>query len=756
MPIRAIESASRRDFLKGLVSAGALVLSVGLLPEDLRAGSRVHTTLAANAAFQPDVYLAIDTDGTVFIVEHRSEMGQGVRTSLPRIIADELDADWQRVRIEQAIGDAKYGDQDTEASRSTLEFYDLFREAGATARLLLRQAAAQQWNVPLSECSTELHSVLHKTSNRRLAYGELASAAAKLPLPKKEDLSLKPRDAWRYIGKPAKTYDAAGICTGRAIYGQDTRTEGMLYAAVQHPPVFGGTLKSFDDTNARRVPGVRQTATIDPPKPPVGFQALGGVAVLADSTWAAMQGRKKLKIQWDDGPNINFTSSAYKKQLQEAARQPGKLIRNNGDIAAEFAKSSRILEADYYTPLLVHAPMEPPAALADFRDGKVTLWASTQNPQLVQDMVSQALGLKKEDITCHVALLGGGFGRKSFPDYAVEAAVLSKKAGRPIKVVWSREDDIQNDSYHPTAAVYLKAALDNSGKPTAWLHRSVFPPIASTFTAGAVYPDPWELACGSTDVPFAIPNLRVENGPVPAHLRFGWFRSVCNAFHGFAIQSFADELAHAAGRDPLEYLLALLGPDRIIDRKDLPADYPSKGEFYAKFPVDIARFRRVVELAAEKSGWGKEKLGDGSGMGLAVHRTGLTCVASVVRAEIDARGHAKIRRVDTAVDVGTVVNPEGIRKQYEGAAVYATSLALYGEITATNGVINQSNFHDYPMARITDAPAETHVHIVPSEAHPIGAGEGGVPPIAPALCNAIFAATGRRIRELPLSKSKLA
>lgn len=752
----SIENVARRAFLKGLVSAGALVICIRSFPATACAASSGQNGPEDSAAFGPGVYLAIDTDGTVYVIEHRSEMGQGVRTSLPRIIADELDADWQRVRVEQAVGDVKYGDQDTEASRSVISFFDVFREAGATARCMLVQAAAQQWDVSASECSTELHAVVHKTSDRRLGYGELASAAAKLPVPKKEDISLKPRDAWRYIGEPAKTYDAADICTGRAIYGQDAHTDGLLYASVQHPPVFGGTLKSVDNTDTLLTSGVRQTAVIDSFKPPLGFQALGGVAVLAENTWAAMQGRKKLKIQWQDGPNSVFTSAAYRKHLEETARKPGKLIRNNGDVAAEFAKNSHIIESDYYTPLLVHAPMEPPAALADYRDGKVTIWASTQNPQLVQDAVSQAMGLKKQDVTCHVTLLGGGFGRKSFPDFAVEAAVLSKKAGRPVKVVWSREDDIQNDSYHPTAAVFLKAALDNNGRPSAWLQRSVFPPIASTFTEGAVYPDAWELACGSTDVPFAVPNLRVENGPARPHLRFGWFRSVCNAFHAFAIHSFVDELAHAASRDPLEYLLGLLGPDRILDRKDLPADYPAKGAFYDKFPVDIARFRRVVELAAKKSGWGKEKLGKGAGLGIAVHRTGVTCVASVVRVEIDARGHSRMRRVDTAVDVGTVVNPEGIRKQYEGAAVFATSLAFYGEITATKGVIDQSNFHDYQMARITDAPAETHVHIVRSDAPPIGAGEGGVPPIAPALCNAIFAATGRRIRELPLSKANLA
>jgi isoquinoline 1-oxidoreductase subunit beta len=390
------------------------------------------------------------------------------------------------------------------------------------------------------------------------------------------------------------------------------------------------------------------------------------------------------------------------------------------------------------------------------RDGKAEVWAATQSPQVMRDAVAAATGLKKEDVTVNVTLLGGAFGRKSFPDFAVEAAVLSKTTGKPVKVVWSREDDIRFDAFHSVAAMYLKAAVGGDGKPTAWLQRSTFPPIASTFTADAANADADEIGLGWSDLPFAVANHRAENGAAQAHVRIGWLRSVCNIYHAYAIHSFADELAHAAGKDSLEYLLQLLGPDRVIPKEELAKDYTNYGGDLGQYPVDTARFRRVLTLAAEKAGWGKQRNGNGLGMGIAVHRSFLTYVATVVQVKINDAGRVEIQRVDTALDAGTVVNPEMARQQFEGAAVFGTSLALFGEITATKGAINQSNFNDYPMARIQDAPKQTNIYIVESEAPPAGIGEPGVPPFAPALCNAIFAATGKRIRELPLKKAGLA
>jgi isoquinoline 1-oxidoreductase subunit beta len=755
-----IENVSRREFLRGVAGAGAFVLGVSVLPERLFAENRIAggfdpSEPMSKAALQPSVYLAIDTDGTAYIVAHRSEMGNGVRTSLPRIVADELDADWARVKVVQATADEKYGDQDTDGSHSVVSFFIPLRQAGASARLMLVRAAAQQWGVPVAECSTELHTVVHKKSGQKLGYGELADAASKLEVPKGEELQLKRPSEWRYIGKDASSYDLKDLVTGKGMFGQDLRMDGMLYAVVMHPPVLGTSPKSIDDKATLAVAGVKQTATIDTFKPPVLFQPLGGVAVLADNTWAAMQGRKKLKVEWEKNSHSNYNSDEYKKELIETARKPGKVVREVGNVDAAFAKGGKVVEAEYYAPLLAHAPMEPPAALAVYRDGKVEAWAPTQSPVGARDTIAAAVGVKKEDVTVHVTLLGGAFGRKSFPDFAAEAAVLSKKTGKPVKVVWSREDDIKFDSYHSVSAMYMKATLGPDGKPTAWLQRTVFPPIGSTFDATAVYSAADELGLGFSDLPYAIPNHRSENGPATAHVRIGWFRSVANIYHAFGIQSFSDELAHAAGKDPVEYTLALLGPDRIVPKEELPKDYTNYGGKYEEYPIDTSRFRRVVQLAAEKSGWGKKKLGNGVGMGIAMHRSFLTYVASVVQMHIDDAGRVHIDRVDTALDAGTVVNPEMVRNQFEGAATMGTSIAFYGEITATNGAVDQSNFDDYQMARMNNAPRETHVHIVASDAPPGGVGEPGLPAFAPALCNAIFTATGKRIRELPLSKAGL-
>jgi len=704
-------------------------------------------------AFHPSLFVGIHSDGAVYIVAHRSEMGNGVRTSLPRILADELDADWSRVQVIQADGDAAYGSQDTDGSHSVREFFDVLREAGATARLMLVRAAAQQWNIPESQCVADpMHVVSDKNSSRKFGYGELAALAAKQPVPKKEELQLKTPQQWRYIGKPAPGYDVTEVCSGKPLFGMDVRVDGMLYAAIAHPPVLGGKVKSVDDSAALKVIGVKKTIAIDPFKPPHAFQPLGGVAVIADNTFAAFKGRKQLKVEWDNGRNASYNSAEYRKELQRTARQPGKAVHTIGDPDAEFAKGGKIVEAEYFAPHLAHASMEPPVAVADFRSDaqgeKVIVWSPTQNPQGVQEEVAKALGLKKENVTCHVTFLGGGFGRKSKPDYAVEAALLSKKTGKPVKVIWSREDDIKFDYYHSVAAMYLKAAVDDSGKPKAWLQRSVFPPIGSTFKENEVYGGDGEMSMGWNVVPFDVPNFRSENGQAAAHVRIGWLRSVANIYHAFAVQSFANELAYAAKRDPYDYLMTLIGSARTIDVGSQAP--PGVGE---KYPYDTARLRRVAEIAAEKADWGKKKSGKGSGMGIAVHRSFFTYVATVVEVEVDDQNAIRIPRVYTAVDAGIVANPEMVRQQFEGAAVFGTSIARTGEITATNGAIDQSNFYDYQVARMNDAPRQVDIHIVESVAPPAGVGEPGVPPFVPALCNAVFAATGKRVRELPLTRN---
>jgi isoquinoline 1-oxidoreductase subunit beta len=745
-----IENISRRRFLAGgIVAAGGLVLAVHYYRKLGPADRLPQATNADRATLHPSVYLGIDPDGTVWIVAHRSEMGTTSRTSLPLVVADELDADWKRVKIEQAIGDKRYGDQNTDGSHSIRSFYDAMRVAGATARFMLIHAAAKQWGVPASECATDLHVVVHRATNRSLGYGELAHAAAKLPIPSTEELPLKAKNRWRYIGKGQVSYDLEALVTGKAIYGMDARADGMVYASIEHPPVLGGKVKSFDDKETLKIAGVQQTVAIDPYTPPPAFQPLGGIAVIADNTWAAFQGRKKLNITWDPGPNATYNSDAYQKELAETSHHPCKVVRSIGDVDAAFAKGGRTIEADYYVPLLAHASMEPMVALAEFKDGKLTAWAPTQNPQGAQSTIAQALGIPTEDVVCHVTLLGGGFGRKSKPDYVAEAAVLSKKLGKPVKVVWTREDDIKFDYYNAVAAMYMKAALGADGRPTAWLQRSVFPPIPSIFDVHAVYGDPSHLQQGWTDVPYDLPSLRIENGPAKAHIRIGWLRSVANIYHAFAVQCFTDELAHAVKRDPVDNLLDLIGKPRIIDFTNV--QYPNYGASLQTYPWDTGRLRRVTEMVAEKAAWGKRKFSKGSGMGIAAHKSFLTYVATVVEVEVDDHGQVHIPRVDTVLDAGLVVNPEATRAQFEGAAVFGTSIVRTGQITATNGVINQSNFQDYPVARISEAPRQTNVYIVESDEPPAGVGEPGVPAFVAAFCNAVYAATGKRVRNLPIT-----
>ncbi len=743
--MNTIQNVSRRGFLKSASVAGVFVLGARLIPEPLWAEPS-----EAGAVFRPDIFLGIASDGTVSIVAHRSEMGCGSRTALPLVVADELDADWSKVKIDQAIGDAKYGDQDTDGSHSVRSFFTQMRQIGATGRAMLIAAAAQQWKVSEKDCSTEPGFVVHKASSRKLSYGQLAAAASKLPVPKKEEVPLKKPSEWRYIGKDKALFDLPEIVTGKAIYGMDAKAPGMVYAAIKHPPVLGQKVKSYDDKDALKVSGVRQTVAIDTFKPPHRFQPLGGVAVIADNTYAAFKGRNALKVAWDESPHAVYNSDEFRKTLESTSRQPGKVVRNIGDVDAEFAKGGKIIEAEYYTPHLAHASMEPPVAVAEYRDGKALAWAPTQNPQAVQDTLAEVLGIKKEDVTCHVPLLGGGFGRKSKPDQVAEAALLSKKLGKPVKVVWSREDDIQFDFFHSVAAMYMKAAVGANGKPTAWLQRTTYPPIGSTFDVNAKYASD-EMGLGWNNLPFDIPNHRAENGPADAHVRIGWLRSVANIYHSFAIHSFADELANAANQDSVQYLLDLIGPGRIV-----PLEYgPEEQEEGKKYPLDTARLRRVVEIVAEKSDWGKRRSGKGHGFGIAAHRSFLTYVASVVEVEVDGDGNVKIPNVWSAIDAGTVVSPDNVRNQVEGSAAFGASLALFGEITVKNGVVQQSNFADYQLARMENAPKHTSVYVVESDAPPAGVGEPGLPPFAPAFFNAIHAATGKRIRELPLSKTSL-
>lgn len=749
-----IRNLSRRSLLGHMFSAGAFILAARVVPErTLAAAANGSAGSASPAGWHPSLWLTLSQDGTLTIVAHRSEMGTGVRSSLPAVVAEEMDADMDRVRIEQAIGDPRLGSQDTDGSCSIRLFLRTMHEVGASARTMLVNAAAGKWDVPPGECAAKGHAIVHTPSGRSLGFGELALLAAAQPAPDPKTLVFKSPADYKYVGKDFPITDLDDMVHGRAGFGFDARMDGMVYASIERSPVIDGKLKSYDAAATLKVKGVRQVVTIDHSDPPWHFKPLGGVAVLGDNTWAVMQGRDKLKVEWDPGPNAGAESGAYRAALAATARKAGKVVRNIGDVDAAFTRAAKTHEAEYSTPLLAHASMEPPASVAEFRDGKVVVWAATQNPQAVQETVAEALGIKKEDVTCHVTLLGGGFGRKSKPDYVAEAAILSKKCGKPVKVAWSREDDIRFDYYHSTAAMYLKAGLDEKGKPLAWLQRSVFPPIPTLFNPKDVYPT-FELSLGWTDVPFDLPNHRVESGPASPPLRIGWLRSVASIYHAFAVHSFLDELAHLAERDPLDYLLESLGPDRKIDFK--AQGVPGGSDGRDEYAYDTARLRRVIEIAADKSGWARHTPSKGRALGICAHRSFLTYVASVVDVEVDAKGGIKIHRVDTAVDAGRIVNADRVRAQFEGAAVFGTSAALMGEISFRNGRVTQSNFHNYPVARMSESPRETNVYIVPSDAPPAGVGEPGVPPIAPAICNAIFAATGKRIRELPIRKTKLA
>jgi isoquinoline 1-oxidoreductase beta subunit len=714
------------------------------------AGKMPHGTVV-----DPRVFVAIASDGTVTIVAHRSEMGTGIRTSLPMIVADEMEADWSRVHVKQAHGDeAKFGNQDTDGSRSTRHYLIPMRQIGASARGMLEAAAAKRWGVPVSEVKAVNHEVVHASSGRHLGFGELATDAAAQPVPAIDTLKLKDPKDFRYIGKGAVSIvDLHDITTGKAGYGGDIRLPGMKYAVIARPPVVGGKVVSFDSAEALKVSGVEKVIEAQGWPWPSKFQPLGGVAVIARNTGAAIKGRDALKIVWDDGPNATYDSKAYRAELEEAARKPGLVVRDDGDIEAALKSADKVITGEYYLPHLAHASMEPPVATANFADGKVEVWAPVQSPGGTREDLAKTLDIPVENVTVNVTLLGGGFGRKSKCDFALEAALLSRAVGAPVKVQWTREDDLRHDFLHTVSAERIEAGLDKNGKVIAWRHRSAAPTILSTFVPKSVHEFPIELGMGFVDLPFQIANIRCENPEVAAHTRIGWVRSVSNIPHGFAVQSMVAELAHATGRDPKDMLLELIGEPRIVTLNDSVKEFWNYGEPLESYPIDAGRLRGVVELVADKGEWGR-KVPKGHGLGIAAHRSFVSYVATIVEVSVSDKGDLKVERVDTAIDCGTFVNPERIQSQIEGAAIMGLSLAKHGEISFKNGRVEQGNFDGFPVVRIDESPLVTNVHIMPAPADkpPSGVGEPGLPPFAPALINAIFAATGKRIRSLPIGK----
>jgi isoquinoline 1-oxidoreductase beta subunit len=756
-----LENSARRTWLKSM-GAGGLILAVAsagnvfaqtaVAVKEVKYGG---AGMPGGLVDDPLVFVSIDAAGVVSVVCHRSEMGQGVRTSFTMVVADELEADLSRVKVVQALGDeARYGNQNTDGSRSLRHSMAPLRRVGAAARAMLEAAAAARWKVPAGEVQARNHELVHLPSGRKLGFGAVALAAAALPVPAPASLMLKTPEQFRYIGKgDTPSIDGADIVHGRAVYGTDVRLDGMVYAVVARPPVLGGKLKRFDGTKALEVPGVLRVIELKSTPLPANHHPLGGVAVVANNTWSAIKGREALELEWEDGPHASYDSAAYKATLEAAARQPAKAVRNDGDATAALAKATRRVQAEYYLPHVAHATMEPPVATVRIVDNRCEIWAPTQAPQGARDFVAKTIGFKSEQITLNVTLLGGGFGRKSKFDFIAEAALVSQAmGGTAVKLQWTREDDIHHDYFHTVAVEHLESALDAQGKPTAWLHRSAAPSISSTFVLGSNTLQPFEMGMTAINVPFQIPNVRIETPEAPAHTRIGWFRSVYNIPHAFAVQSFVSELAAEAKRDPKDYLLALIGPARRIDPRAL-SDNTNYGESPEIYPIDTGRMARVVQLAAAGAQWGR-KLPEGRGLGVAVAYSFMSYVATVVEVEVDAKGALRIIAVDTAIDCGPQVNTERIRSQLEGAVIMGLGLAKHGEITFKNGRVVQNNFNDHVVLRLNEAPREIRVHFAPADysVAPGGVGEPGIPPVAPALCNAIFAATGKRIRRLPIGE----
>jgi isoquinoline 1-oxidoreductase beta subunit len=750
-----VEKISRRSILKGIGVTGGLVLAAPLTSRQAFAAYQTGAgKMPHGVVVDPKVFVAIAPDGIVTIIAHRSEMGTGVRTSLPLIVAEEMEADWARCKVQQAHGDeVKFGNQDTDGSRSTRHYLMPMRQIGACARAMLEQAAAKRWNVAVAEVKAVNHEVVHSASGKRAGFGDLAMDAAKEAVPDVNSVKLKDPKDFRYLGKgQVSIVDLHDITVGKAHYGIDTRLPGMKYAVIARPPVTGGKVVSFDSTEAMKVSGVEKVMEVKGWPWPSKFQPLGGVAVIARNTGAAIKGRDALKIVWDDGANAKYDSVAYRAELEEAARKPGLVVRKEGDADAALKSAAKVVVGEYYLPHLAHASMEPPVAVANVRDGKAEIWAPVQSPGGTREDVAKTLGIPEDSVTVNVTLLGGGFGRKSKCDFAIEAALLSKELGVPVKVQWTREDDLHHDFLHTVSVERIEAGLDANNKVVAWRHRSVAPSIGSTFAAGTKNEIGIELGMGLVDMPFEIANVQCENPEAAAHTRIGWFRSVSNIPRAFAVQSMVGELAAATGRDQKDMLLELIGSPRIVDLSSVK-DLWNYGEPYESYPIDTARLRKVVEVVAEKGNWGRT-VPKGHGLGIAAHRSFVSYIATIVEVSVGDKGKLTVHQVDTAIDCGTYVNPERIQSQIEGAAIMGLSLAKYGEISFKDGKVQQNNFDGFPVIRMDEAPLVTNVHIVPPgpDTPPSGVGEPGVPPFAPALINAIFAATGKRIRAMPIGK----
>ncbi|MDS9469858.1 molybdopterin cofactor-binding domain-containing protein [Paracoccus sp. MBLB3053] len=745
-----LAKVTRRGFLG---TAGSFAIAAYAVP------ARAFDTYAVGGSDMPHgiienplIFVSIDADGTVTLVAHRSEMGTGSRTSLPMVIADEMEADWARVKIVQAPGDEPtYGNQDTDGSRSMRHHIQVARKIGGSVRTMLQRAAAEQWGVEPTAVKVEMHEVTGP-GGQSVGFGDLAAKAMAQPVPPHSEITYKTEDQFRYIGKgQVQITDLHDITTGAAIYGADVILPGMKFAVIARPPVLGGKAVSYDATEALALPGVESVHELPYASMPPKFAPLGGIAVVASNTWAALDGRERLKITWEAGPHGGYSSPAYMAEMIATSEQAGTVARDQGDFDAALASAAKTFTGTYTQDHIAHIPMEPPAAIAHYTAEGLEIWAPVQSPYATRVDAAAALGLDPAKVKVNVTLLGGGFGRKSKADFVTEAALLSKAVGAPVRVQWTREDDVKHSFYHTTSAERIDVAMDAAGKVTGWRHRSVAPSILSTFAPDEGNVMPLEQGMGMSDLPFSVENIRCESGKALAHTRIGWFRSVSNIPHAWAIGSCVGELAAQLGKDQRAMWLELIGAPRILDAKaaGLPDDFWNYGEPMSEFPIDTGRLINVLNIAADGIGYGKD-LPEGEGIGLAVHRSFVSYVACAARVKV-VDSKITVPEMHMAIDCGFAANPERIRSQLEGAAVMGMTVALNSGITFEKGAVEQSNYYDYDVVRADNFPVVvTHIVSHPFSVHATGVGEPGVPPVPPAIANGLFAATGERRRHLPM------
>ena len=741
---------TRRSFLQvTALAGGGMLLGAYVQPE-------AHAQDRPQPPFKPTAFIRIDHDGTVTLLSRNPEIGQNIKTMLPMLIAEELEVDWKNVKVEQADFDPKYGLQSTGGSRAASNNWIPMRQVGAAGRVMLIEAAAKTWGVPESECYAANGRVYHRPTDRSLGYGELAAKAATLPPPDLNSLKLKETD-FKIIGKPTPSVDVPDIATGKPIFGIDFTMPGMLYASYERCPVFGGKVVSANLDDVKKMPGVRHVFIVDRTVE-VGPVIAGdpglvsGVAIVADTWWQAQTARKKLNVKWDEGPAAQQSTDEFAKRAQELSKQaPQRTLKNDGNVEQALKAAAKPIEAAYSYPFISHAPLEPRNCSAYFKDGKLELWSTTQQPGRGRPLVAKTLGIPEDDITIHLLRAGGSFGRGLTNDYMAEVAYIAKTIGVPVKLVWSREDDMTHDYYRPGGFHFLKGGVDASGKLVAWSNHFVSFGAGENFSPSASI-TPTEFPSGF------VPNFAMYSSVMPLQLKTGALRAPGANSQAFVMQSFIDELAHAAGKDPVQFRLALLaepGHDLVkgaakpkVENEPSPTREGAKHQAY-----NVERMRGALMLAVEKSGWGKRTLPQGTALGVAFHYSFQGYFAHVAEVSVSAGNKVKVNKVWACGDVGRqIINPSGAEAQVQGAIIDGLSELMSQEITVERGRVVQTNYDKHPLLRLRQAP-DIEVHFLKTDNSPTGLGEPALPPLIPAVCNAIFAASGQRIRSLPLSKS---